>query len=141
VIQCLANRTIYGVRTPLWPHRVVCRRPLLRKFVLDLGPLVVGFAVDEVVVGLIFLRSFRFCLFSFILPLLHIHNSLTYQRRCIILAAESTVKKKTFLYLSTSLSLSSLHYFNPFARKSLKLCTYITLRHEFSRQCLIRDEF
>ena len=54
---------------------------LLRKFVVDLGPLGMGFAVDEVVLGLIFLRLFRFCLFNFISPFLHIRNSLTYQWR------------------------------------------------------------
>jgi hypothetical protein len=56
---------------------------LLRKFLLDLEPLGVGFAVDEVVLGLIFLRLFRFCSVSFISPLLHIRNSLTNQRRVI----------------------------------------------------------
>jgi len=28
LIWYLANRTIYGVRKPLWPHRAVCRGPL-----------------------------------------------------------------------------------------------------------------
>jgi hypothetical protein len=113
--------------------------PLLRKSVLDLGPLGMGFAVDLVVLGLIFLRLFQFCLSSFISPLLHICNSLTYKRRYIILAVDSTVEKNKFF--SLPLSLPTLHYFNPFARNSLRLCTYLTLRHEFSRQCLIIDEF
>jgi hypothetical protein len=111
---------------------------LLRKYVLDLGPLGMGFEVDVVVLGLIFLRLFRFCLFCFISPLFYIRNSLTYKRRYIILAVDSTVKKINF---SLPLSLSSLHYFNLFARNSLRLCTYLTLRYEILRHCLIRDEF
>jgi hypothetical protein len=70
--------------------------PLLRKFVLDLGPLVLGFAVDEVVLGMIFLWLFRFYLFSFISQLLHIRNSLTYQRRHIILAVDNTDEETNF---------------------------------------------
>jgi len=51
--------------------------PLLLKFVLDLGPLGMGFAVAEVVLGLIFLRLFRFCLFSLYCSSFVIHSPIS----------------------------------------------------------------
>jgi hypothetical protein len=85
---------------------------LQRKFVLDLWPLGMGFVVDEVVLGLIFLRLFRFCLFISISPLLHIRNSLTYQRRNL---SSWQHRWKTNFSLPVSLQPSLLQ---PFCQKS-----------------------
>jgi hypothetical protein len=57
--------------------QAVSRRPLTAKAREHPSPVLVGFVVDKVVLGQVFLRVHRFFPVSIIPPMLHIHSSIT----------------------------------------------------------------
>jgi hypothetical protein len=55
---------------------------------INSSPVNVGFALEKVALGQVFLSVFRFCAVSVILPIPHTH-SFTYHQHCIISAVDS----------------------------------------------------